>query len=149
MRRYKIICLVTIVLLALSTIPAFPQEEQTQTPAPAEIVAPTTETSPKTEELSIYGEVKSVNQASNSLTIQYYDYDSDEEKTIEIGLDKDTKIENAAALNDIKENNYVDVTYSISSGKSIAKSIKVEKEEEVPAETAVPENAPLDTQEEE
>ena len=89
-----------------------------------------TKTAPE-QELAIYGEVKAVNQSANSLSIQYYDYDSDEEKTAEIALDKDTKIENATALGDIKEGDWVDVAYAASGGKNIAKSIAVEKEEDI------------------
>lgn len=140
MRCYKLVYALTIALvLTILTNPIFSQEE-TQAPAAKE-----TEAQP--EELSIYGEVQAVDEDSNSLSVQYYDYDSDEEKTIEIGVDKDTKIENAAKLDEIKQNNWVDVTYSVSAGKNIAKSIIVEKEE-VPVEAAS-EEAPAKAPDEE
>ncbi len=88
------------------------------------------------KELSIYGEVQSVKAASNSIAVQYYDYDNDEEKTVEIILNKDTKMENAATLNDVKTNDWVDVTYKIIDGKNVAGSIVVEKEEELPVGAA-------------
>ncbi|MBI4974351.1 MAG: hypothetical protein HZC19_00810 [Candidatus Omnitrophica bacterium] len=135
MKCHKIFFTLAVILsLALLTNPAFSQEES-QPPAAKEAAQP--------EELSIYGEVQAVNQASNSLSVQYYDYDSDEEKTIEITLDKDTAIENAAKLDEIKQGNWVDVTYSVSGGKDVAKSIIVEKEE-APAEI-LPEEAPAGT----
>lgn len=86
------------------------------------------------EELSIYGEAQAVDASANSITVQYYDYDSDEEKTMDVVSSKDTKIENAASLGEIKKGDWIDVTYSVSEGKNVAKSIIVEKEEGLPAE---------------
>ena len=94
------------------------------------------------EEISIYGEIKAVNVAANSITVQYYDYDSDEEKSIEITSDSNTKMENATAITDIKQGNWADVIYTVANGKNIAKSIIVEKEEEAPAEMPKPEAMP-------
>ena len=87
------------------------------------------------EEISIYGEIKAVNQAASSVTVQYYDYDSDQEKSIEITADSNTKMGNAATIANIKQGNWADVIYAIINGKNIAKSIVVEKEEDTPAET--------------
>ncbi|MDD5427680.1 MAG: hypothetical protein PHI58_00385 [Candidatus Omnitrophica bacterium] len=84
------------------------------------------------QEVSIYGEIKAVDAAANSMTIQYYDYDSDEEKSITIMMDNTTKMENAATLADIRQGNWADVIYTAAGGKNIAKSIIVEKEEEAP-----------------
>ena len=128
-------------ILILFITPTFSQEGQapaTKAPTPT---GSAKEEAPRPEEISIYGEVQSVNPSLNFTTVQYYDYDSDEEKTIEILSDKDTRIENAASLNDVKQGDWVDVTYSVSDGKNIAKSIMVEKEEELPKETT-PEKAP-------
>lgn len=98
------------------------------------------------KDLSIYGEVQSVNAAANSIIVQYYDYDSDEEKTSDILADKDTKIENASGIADIKKGDWVDVTYVALDGKNTAKSIIVEKEEIAPgsasSETSAAASAP-------
>lgn len=104
-------------------------------PAPAPVAA---EKAAQPKEESIYGEVKSINTAANSITIQYYDYDNDQEKSMEITTDANTKIENAATINDIKQGNWADITYSLTDGKNMAKLITLEKEE-APAETAEPE----------
>lgn len=120
--------------------------QDNQNPAPAattEAVAPAPAAAPvQPQEISIYGEVKAVNPAASSVTVQYYDYDSDEEKSIEITSDSNTKMENAAAINDVKQGNWADVIYTVVNGKNIAKSIIVEKEEEAPAEMPKPEAAP-------
>ena len=102
-----------------------------QTAAPEAAAAPA-EKVVQPQEVSIYGEIKAVNAAAGSLTIQYYDYDSDEEKTIEIAADNSTKMENAATINDVKQGNWADVIYTTAVGKNVAKSIIVEKEEEAP-----------------
>jgi hypothetical protein len=85
------------------------------------------------EELSVYGEVQASDTAAGTLSVQHYDYDTDEEKTMELVIDKDTKIENAATGADIKKGDWVDVTYVISGSKHLARSIFVEKEDEVMA----------------
>lgn len=89
------------------------------------------------EELSIYGEIQAVDtEGSGSLTVQYYDYDSDDEKTVTISLDAGTKFENANSINDIVKGDWADVTYSANGAKNIALSIIVEKEEEIAAPMA-------------
>lgn len=87
------------------------------------------------KDVTIYGEVQSVNTAGGSMTVQYYDYDTDEEKSIELAAGAETKIENAASLADIKKGDWADITYLAQGAKNMARSIIVEKEEEVPAET--------------
>lgn len=83
----------------------------------------------KPEEISIYGEVKSVNAAAGSIVVQYYDYGSDNEKSVEITADNNTKIEGASTVNDIKQESWADIDYTAVNGKNIAKSIAVEKED--------------------
>lgn len=85
---------------------------------------------------TIYGEVQAVNAPSSTMTVQFYDYDTDEEKSIELSVAGDTKIENAPGLGSIKKGDWADITYMTQNSKNMAKSIIVEKEEEVPAETA-------------
>ena len=81
------------------------------------------------EEVSIYGEIKSVNIATNSITVQYYDYDNDNEKSVEIIADNTTKIEGVSTINDIKKESWADINYTVVNCKNIAKSIVVEKED--------------------
>ena len=87
------------------------------------------------EEVSIYGEIKSANIAANSITVQYYDYDSDNEKSVEIIADNNTKIEGVTTINDIKQGNWADINYAVVNGKNIAKLISVEKEDDTTTET--------------
>lgn len=104
-----------------------------QTSAPVEAGAPAAEPvkeeAVKLDELSIYGEVQSVNAQTNSIVVQYYDYDNDEEKSIDISVDANSKLENAKAITDIKKGDWVDVNYTVSAGKNTAKMVSVEKEE--------------------
>ena len=86
------------------------------------------------EEISIYGEIKSVNIATNSITVKYYDYDSDNEKSVEITADNTTKIEGVSTMNDIKQESWSDINYTVVNGKNIAKSIIVEKEDDAATE---------------
>ena len=130
-KNLKIAAVVTMgVLLAVGNVFA-----QAQVPAEAP-KAPAAPVADAAKELSIYGEVKAVNAAASGLSVQYYDYDSDEEKTAEIVVVKEAKIENAATLNDIKQGDWVDVSYTVVDGKNVAKVVSVEKEEQVPQEAA-------------
>lgn len=153
MRRF-INLLAMAMILSLIAIPAFSQENKepapdaqmaqeepvstvVPTPAPAE---PANEPVLQPEEMSIYGEVKSIDEAADSVKIQYYDYDNDEEKTTDIEIDKDTKMENAASLKDIKQGDWIDAVYLAKGGKNIAKSVIVEKEEEEAPSAAMPQD---------
>ena len=140
MKRY----ILAILVLGLFAVQGYCQDNQSPAPAATETVtaeAPAA-TTVQPQEISIYGEVTAVNPTTSSMTVQYYDYDSDEEKSIEITSDSNTKMENATAITDIKQGNWADVIYTVANGKNIAKSIIVEKEEEAPAEMPKPEAMP-------
>ena len=138
MKRYVL----AILFVGFFVVQGYSQDNQSpsgqdtpQVAAETPALAPAaSEKSAQPEEISIYGEIKAVNQAANSITVQYYDYDSDNEKSIDITADSTTKMENAATINDIKQGNWADIIYAIINGKNIAKSIVVEKED-APAAT--------------
>lgn len=153
---YMVCVAVMVLVITLFSTQAFSQDikpksdQEAQAPAgqatmrPVAVQpspAPAAE-APKVNEVSIYGEVQAVNVQANSITAQYYDYDNDEERSAELSLDKDTKLENAKAIDEIKKGDWVDVTYVVSGGKNMAKLVSVEKEE-----PAMEENAPADTEE--
>jgi Cu/Ag efflux protein CusF len=143
-------CILAMVIIGFFAVQGYCQDNQSSanqntTPAAAVAVAPTpatTEKASQPQEISIYGEVKTVNPSAGSITVQYYDYDSDEEKSIDIVTDAGTKMENAATINDIKQGNWADIIYTSADGKNTAKSIIVEKEEEAPAEMPKAEEKP-------
>jgi len=138
--------------VALSAISAFSEDPQApakddttqvqilQTAAVQTPGGSPAEAAVKTNELSIYGEVQAVNVQTASLSVQYYDYDNDEEKTLEVSLDKDSRLENVKAIGEVKKGDWVDVTYTVAGGKNTAKMISVEVEDlspenDVPAGT--------------
>ena len=155
MKKYFVCIAVISAVMALSAIPAFSQDPQapakddtvlsqgTQAAAVQTPVGSPPETAAKTNELSIYGEVQAVNVQAASISVQYYDYDSDEEKTLEVSLDKDSKLENEKAIDGVKKGDWVDVTYTVTDGRNMAKMVSVEAEE-----PAAENNAPIDTAEE-
>ena len=139
MKRY----IIAVLVLSLFAAKGFAQDNQTPSGQGQDQVAVENATQGQPvagekaiqpQEISIYGEVKSINTANSSIAVQYYDYDSDEEKSIDIMVGADTKMENAAAISDIKPGNWADVMYTIVSGNNIAKSVIIEKEEEAPVE---------------
>ena len=154
MRKYLLYVMVVIMVAFVAAF-AYAQDEASKAPAketpaqnvntqqapvaPAPAVTSVSVAAPevaKTAELSIYGEVQNINMQANSMTVQYYDYDNDEEKSTEITLDSSSKLENAKAIGDIKKGDWVDVTYTASAGKNLAKTVSVEKEEPAQEETA-------------
>lgn len=137
MKMTRAICAVIFVLFAmLSAASLFAQNAQA--PAAENAAQDAGQQAVKDEavqsekELSMYGEVQAVNETAGSVSVQYYDYDSDEEKMADVMIDKDTKMENASGIADIKKGNWVDVTYTVVAGKNVAKSVIVEKEEATP-----------------
>ena len=155
MKKCFVCVVVASMVMVLLTIPAFSQDPQAsakddQAPvqAPQEAPAQASQTAPaevvvKTSELSIYGEVQAINAQAASMTVQYYDYDNDKEKALEVALDKDSKLENVKAIDEVKKGDWVDVTYTATGGKNIIRNISVEKGEPVQEE-----NAPADMTEE-
>ncbi len=155
MKKYFTCIVVISAIVALLAIPAFSQDPQapakdntaqaqiSQTTAVQAPVSSTAEATVKTNELSIYGEVQAVNVQVASLSVQYYDYDNDEEKTLEVSLDKDSKLENVKAIGEVKKGDWVDVTYTVAGGKNTAKMVSVEVEDLSPEN-----NLPVGTTEE-
>jgi hypothetical protein len=130
-----------ILFISLLAIPAFAQDTtSTQTPA-EKIAGEPALFLPQAKEIAIYGEVQKADAAAGTIAVQYYDYDSDSEKTAEIVVGKETKIENAASVAAIKKGDWVDVTYSVLDGKNAAKVVTVEQEE-APATEEAPAAAP-------
>jgi len=144
--------LAACILVSLIAIPAFSQDAGTTAgaEAPAPAPAPITDSTPPVKEIAIYGEVQAVDAPANNLSVQYYDYDSDSEKTAEITINTDTKLENVLALGDIKKGDWVDVTYVEKDGRNAAKVVTVEKEEtpapddEISPQAALPASVPAE-----
>ncbi len=129
--------------VAQETTKEAPVKETAVVPEAVAPSVPAEESAAKTKDISIYGEVQAIDLTANSMNVQYYDYDSDEEKTITLTGDNNTKFENAKLLNDVKKGDWVDATYTVNDGKNIAKLVSVEKEEEAPA--ASPAETPKDS----
>lgn len=100
--------------------------------APLEVTQAPSVTEPDTQWL--WGEVSSLDLLNNEITVNYLDYETDNEKEIKITFNDKTKLENINSLNDIKLHDTVSVDYAVSAdGKYIVKNISVEKLEEPPA----------------
>lgn len=90
----------------------------------------------------LWGEVVSVDIQNKELTVNYLDYETDQEREIKIVVDNNTTYENAKELLDIKPKDPISIDYMTNSeGKNIARNISIEKPE---AEQAV--EAPVVTQ---
>lgn len=93
-----------------------------------------------TEDISwVWGEVKSIDPASASLTVIYMDYQTDEEKELVLNTDQETKYEGVNDLNGIKVSDTASIDYVVKDGKNIAHNISIEKLGEMPEAPAAPE----------
>ncbi|MBN2452952.1 MAG: hypothetical protein JXB40_01650 [Candidatus Omnitrophica bacterium] len=133
--RYCGSLLAIALITLLFAVPVFSQESDENNVAP--VSAPASipeELQPK--EIAIYGEVQVVDTDKGIATIQYYDYDSDSEKSIDVLVNDYSKLENASKLGDVKKGDWVDVTYIEMNGNNEARVVTVEKEEMPAAEEA-------------
>ncbi len=140
-RLYNMVFVLTV-LSIVTVFPAFAQQGEeakavAQSDASSAVMPAVSakEDATQLKSLNIYGEIQSVDAGAGSMTVQYYDYDTDEEKVISLSLSKDSKIENVAGLSEIKKGDWADITYQSEGDKNMVTSIMVEKEEEIPVET--------------
>lgn len=76
----------------------------------------------------VYGEVVTKDTQNKGLIVKYLDYESGQEKDMEISTDEKTTYENVKSLDEVNPQDAVSVDYIISSnGKNVAKNISVEK----------------------
>lgn len=130
MKNFVTVCTALTVLMSWAPLlPAQSGQEQPTAIQQETAALAAREEPAQPKELSVYGEVQSVNVPSNSISVQYYDYDSDQEKAAEITLDKNTKIENVTGIDKIAKGDWVDVIYAVRDAKNVAVSLVVEKEE--------------------
>lgn len=86
----------------------------------------------ETDDIAVYGEIQQVNTDGSTFTVQYYDYDSDSEKTSDVFVVSETILENAKTLGEVRKGDWADVTYVVKDGKNLAKIVSIEKEEPTP-----------------
>ena len=95
---------------------------------------------PDLETQWVWGEVASLDIVNNIFGVRYLDYETDEEKELALSADEKTIYENAKSLLDIREHDTVSIDYVVVGDKNIARTISVEKPENV--EVITPETAP-------
>jgi Cu/Ag efflux protein CusF len=78
----------------------------------------------------VWGEVTSVDPAAKSLSVKYLDYDTDEEKTMNMTVSDTTTFQEVKSLEGIKAQDTVSIEYAAKEGKNYAKDITVEKVED-------------------
>ena len=114
MQKHRVISLlVACLVVTLFTMPVFSQQNPANSASRDEQVPIIRVETPQSNETSINGVVQAVDSVTNSLAVQYYDYESGQEKGIEIAVNKDTKIGNVSSLADIKRGDKANVTYAV------------------------------------
>ncbi|MCM8797013.1 MAG: hypothetical protein NC923_03940 [Candidatus Omnitrophica bacterium] len=79
-----------------------------------------------------WGEVLSVDPASGTVVVKYFDYDSGQDKELSITVDEKTNYENISKIDEIKPGQNLSVDYYVlPTGKNIAMNISLEKTDEV------------------
>jgi hypothetical protein len=142
MKRNKAFSILVLVSMVVIPVIASAQTSEAPVAKDAAVAAPSAAAPAQpAKEIAIYGEVQNVNVSATTVSVQYYDYDSDAEKTTEIVAGGNVKLENVKTIADIKKGDWVDVTYTVVDGKNVASLISIEKEEPAEASPA-PEAAP-------
>lgn len=143
-RKRSVVTGVIVLLVAGSIAVAFSQDAPAAA-APADtaasvVPANTTATTPETQ--WIWGEVVSVDTGTRAITIKYPDYETDQEKSMVVGVGDATTYESVKSIDEIKVGDTLSIDYaSLADGKVMAKNISVEKPEAVkPAEAAASSN---------
>jgi hypothetical protein len=85
----------------------------------------------------VWGEVVTVDLQNNMVFVKYLDYESDQEKEIEIGVGDNTTYDNVNSVTELKPKDTVSIDYISLDGKNIAKNISVEKPEALSEPQAV------------
>jgi hypothetical protein len=77
-----------------------------------------------------WGEVITLDALNKALTIKYLDYETDQEKEINVTVDDKTSYENIKSIDELKPQDTVSVDYIVSpEGKNIATTISLEMPE--------------------
>ncbi|MEK6727103.1 MAG: hypothetical protein AABY28_00310 [Candidatus Omnitrophota bacterium] len=78
----------------------------------------------------IYGDVINLDPQNKTILVKTLDYETDQEKEINITTDEKTAFENIKSLDEIKPNDTVSVDYIVTAdGKNLAKNLSLEKPE--------------------
>lgn len=94
----------------------------------------------ESETLWLWGEVVSIDNQNNNLSVKYLDFETDQEKEMSINVDEKTTYENIKSLDELKPKDNVSIDYIPGlEGKNLAKNIVVENSEEtLPEKTEIP-----------
>jgi len=83
----------------------------------------------------IWGEVTNIDPQNKMILVKYLDYETDQEKEINISVDDKTSYENIKSIDELKPKDTVSIDYIVGpDSKNIAKNISVEKPQ-TPQET--------------
>ena len=82
----------------------------------------------------VWGEVTNVDVPAKTLTLEYLDYETDQERAVILAVDDSTVYDNVKSLDEIRVKDNLSIDYFSKNGKSVAKSISLEKSEGVPVE---------------
>jgi hypothetical protein len=114
------------------------KETVTEEEAQAEEGIPTQEVALE-DTLWVGGEVIGVDSSAGTISVSYYDFESDELNDIDIVVTGQTEFEGVNSLSGIESGDYVDVDYVVSpEGKNVARLIAVEKLDIYPEELETP-----------
>jgi hypothetical protein len=102
-------------------------ENAQEMPVQGGAIAPLVQEEP--EVLWVWGEVSAVDPFKKTLTLKYLDYESDEEKEINISTDDKTVYEAVQSIEEIKVKSVISVDYSVQDGLNVARNISFERGE--------------------
>lgn len=131
---------VFIIFIAMATFVAFAEEA---------VVAASAQNEVDTQ--WAWGEVTSLGSQAKTLSLKYFDYETDQEKELVLTVDEKTAYENIKSFDEIKVKDTLSIDYAAGpENKNIAKNISFEKPDTLapapqePAASALQPSAPID-----
>jgi hypothetical protein len=118
-----VILVITVSLIFISANLIFSQE-----PTAQGTLTPETQNEPETQ--WVWGEVVTLDTQNKAVTLKYLDYETDQEKEINIATDDKTAYDNIKSIDEIKPKDTLSIDYIVSpTGKNIARNISMERPE--------------------
>ncbi|MCU0651846.1 MAG: hypothetical protein MUC39_02765 [Candidatus Omnitrophica bacterium] len=95
----------------------------------------------------VWGEVLVADPVSNKIILKYLDYETENEKDMNISVNELTTYDNLSSLTQLKPTDTISVDYVVTpEGVNLAKNISIEKSEEISPALTEPATAPVEPQ---
>lgn len=134
----KFVLVVAALFLFFSPL-GLAQEGEVMPPAQPEVSNVAAEAPVPGQVQWVWGEIITIDTQNKAVTIKYPDYDTNQEKEMDIAVDAQTTYSNVNSFEELKPKDAVSVDYTVDAGgKATAKNISVEVMDSQPLQDVAP-----------